>query len=132
MNEKIKLTDEITLTLKELVATGTQKTLIQLLRKKTLNPENVPEEMLMLKDESGTSVLDVCIERFKESVLFNIDKNGNNRLVPRAWLLANTFKTWTLSETNPLECLLPKHFRTVEEILAITDQVPLRKKSVFL
>ncbi len=106
--KKIKLTDGVELTLKELAVTDRNGTpcVMTLLRKKKLNPENIPEELLPLKDESGTSVLDVCIERFKEPVI-----NNRGQTVPRALSLANKFG-----------CRFPLHFRSIREILAIANK----------
>ncbi len=79
---------------------------MMLLRKKLLNPEDVPEELLPLKDNSGASVLDVCIERFKEPI-----PDNKGRIVPRVFHL-----------TKSNECKLPMHFREVTTILAIARE----------
>ncbi len=77
-----------------------------LLRKKKLNPENVPEGLFSLKDNFGTSVLDVCIERFKEPFI-----NNRGQTVPRIFSLVS--KTY---------CKLPLYFSSISEILIITKE----------
>ena len=87
MQSCIQLTDHTKITFDELIAQKTSLSenlpkIIRLLREKKLNPEDVPKELLFLKDESGTSVLDVCIERFREPVA---DERG--RILPRVFFL---------------------------------------------
>ncbi len=108
MSKKICLIDGTELTIKELAAPDLHGTprVMTLLREKQLNPENVSEELLSLKDQSGTSVLNVCIERFKEPV-----SNENGSIVSRALFL-----------TEKQRCSLPLHFRKVREILTITNE----------
>ncbi len=74
---------------------------LKLLQERKLHPENVPEELLFLKDRLETSVLDVCVERLQEPV---IDDNG--QIVPRALFLASKPR-----------CELPLHFRRMKEVL---------------
>ena len=108
MKSEIRLVDGIKITFDELAVTnpnGTPRIMI-LLRKKKLNPEDVPEELLYLTDKSGAFVLDVCIERFKEPVI-----NNRGRTVPRA-----------LSLVNKQGCELPLYFRKVKEILRIARE----------
>ncbi len=105
---KIKLIDGIVITFKKLAVLDLQGTpyVITLLRKKKLTPEDVPEKLLSLHDQSGTSVLNVCIERLKEPV-----SDNDGKTVPRALFLAN----------KP-DCELPLHFRKVKEILRIARE----------
>ena len=105
---KVKLTDGTELTFNKLAVTDLHDTpyVMMLLREKKLNSEDVPEELLSLKDNSGTSVLDICIERFKESV-----PDNNGRIMPRVFHLMNSNK-----------CKLPLHFRKVKEILRIARE----------
>ena len=58
--------------------------IIELLREQKLNSENVLAESLLLKDDSGMSVPDVCIERLKEPV-----SDNDGQIVPRALFLVN-------------------------------------------
>ena len=105
MSKKIRLTDGTKLTLKELAApdvSGNPR-VMTLLREKKLNPEDVPEELLHLTDNSGMSVLGLCIERFQEPV-----KNTYKISMLRVLSLASS-------------CLLPLHFRMMKRILTITD-----------
>ena len=59
-----------------------------------------------MHDKLGTSVLNVCIERFREPV-----PDGHGQIVPRALFLAN----------KP-DCELPLYFRKVKEILRIARE----------
>ena len=104
MSKKIELTDGTALTIEELATpdrAGNPR-VMTLLREKKLNPEDVPEKLLILKDCSGMSVLDVCIERFREPVWNRSEKRYIPRIIKRIWSL-------------------PVWFRCVEEILTIVD-----------
>ncbi len=107
---KIKLTDRTKPTNNEheLIETDSfgVPRIITLLRVKLLNPEDIPEKLLSLKDNTGTSVLDVCIKRLQEPVI-----DGCSRSVPRAILLA-----------GKSDCGFPLHFRKVKEILQIARE----------
>ena len=108
MNNEIRLVNGTKLTLDELAAPDLRGTprVMTLLREKRLNPEDVPEELLYLKDNSGTSVLDVCIERFKEPL-----SDDDGQIVPRALFLA-----------GKIDGRLPLHFREIKEILRIARE----------
>ncbi len=94
-------------TLKDINTTNLlQQHVMALLRRRKLKPEDVSEEVLSLQDESGISVLDICIKRFREPVA-----DGNGRTVPRAFFLV----------CKP-DCGLPLHFRKVKEILQIARE----------
>ena len=111
MSKKIRLTDGTKLTLKELAApdvSGSPR-VITLLKEKKLNPEDVQEELLMLTDSSGMSVLDLCIKKFREPV-----RNKHKKFIPRALHLAG-------SSGKPGTCLLPLHFRMIKQILMLAD-----------
>ncbi len=105
--KQIKLTNGIKTTFDELTSPDSNGVpcVMTLLREKLLNPEDVPEELLYFTDKSGMSVLDVCVERFREPV-----RNENNEIVPRVFVL-----------THGTKCKLPLYFRKIKTILAITD-----------
>ena len=105
---KIQLTDGTEMTLDELASPDPYGTpyVITLLRERRLNPEDVLEELLPLKDRDDTSVLDMCIKRFKEPL-----SDDDGKIVPRALFLAN----------KP-GCRLPLHFRNTKEILLIARE----------
>ncbi len=107
MSDEISFGDKTNLTLEDLACHDPclpdTPRIMTLLREKKLNPEDVPEELLYFTDKSGMSVLDVCIERFREPV-----RNENNEIVPRVFSLVDMES-----------CKLPLYFRGVKEILAI-------------
>ena len=111
MSKKIRLTDGTKLTLEELAAPDRgvpgNPRVMTLLREKKLNPEDVPEELLRLTDNSGMSVLDLCIERFQEPVM-----DEDEKYVPRALRLVYH---------NNI-CCLPLYFRMIKEIISIADK----------
>ncbi len=99
---KINLADSTKIMLDELIASDSYDTpcVMTLPREKKLDSEDVPEKLLSLTDKLGTSVPDVCIERFKEPII-----NNRGRTVPRTFLLV----------CKP-DCGLLLHFRKVQEI----------------
>ena len=106
--KRIQLTNGTKLMSEELAAPDSKGTprVMTLLLEKLLNPENVPEKLLVLTDNFGTSVLDICIERFQEPV-----PDGTGQTLPRALFLAGKYR-----------CELPPHFRNCEGILAISRE----------
>jgi len=106
--KKIKLVDNTEITFEELALSDSNGIphVMTLLQEKRLNPEDVPEELLSLKNNSSISVLNVCIERLKEPV-----PDNDGQIVPRALFLANKHG-----------CGLPLHFRKVKEILRIARE----------
>ena len=106
--KNIQLTDGTTMTFDELISPDSNGTpyVITLLQERKLNPEDVPEELLSLKNNSGTSVFNICIERFKEPV---IDDYG--KTLPRA-----------LSLASKQSCKLPLYFRENREVIAIARE----------
>ena len=124
--KKIKLVDGTTMTLDELVVVDPRGTpyVMTLLRKKQLNPEDVPKKLLSLKNNFGTSVLDICIERFKENIsivqfweimgLYPI-------FVSRARYLVLNLEA--KAQRKELVCLLLPYFRKIKEVLTISDRL---------
>ncbi len=114
--KRIKLVDNTKLTLNELIMTDPEGTprVMTLLRGKLLKPEDVPEELLYLTDKCGTSVLDVCVERFREWVKVRKSRETTDLFVPRALALAE-------ASDNRCTCYLPLHFRKLKNILKIVN-----------
>ena len=108
MNSEIRLVDETTITLDELSLPDLHGTprVMTLLREKLLNPEDVPEELLYLKDKSGASALDLCIERFKEPVPIKND-NKTDRVIRILYLVT--------TQNEKGEYLFPHHFRSIKK-----------------
>ena len=111
--KRIKLTDGTKMTFDELAVMDPNGTpyVMTLLREKLLNPEDVPEELLYLKDKSGASALDLCIERFKEPVPYFRTPYPNVQYVQRIVELIDCINT-----------PLPKYFKKIKRILIITNE----------
>ncbi len=116
--KKIKLIDGAAITFKKLTVLDLQGTpyVITLLRERRLNPEAVPEEFLSLTDNSGTSVLDICIEQLRELI------SVYPRALSRARALAIDPRI-EYGKWKQRKCLLPLHFRKIKEVILISDSL---------